>query len=68
MNMQADHQSYILQQMERLLSIPSPSGMAHEAAAYLMAELNRLGFQPRQMRKGTVVCDLGGSGRGVLLS
>ncbi len=68
MNMHADHQSYILQQMERLLSIPSPSGMAHEAAAYLMAELTRLGFQPQQMRKGTVVCDLGGSGRGVLLS
>ena len=68
MSHQKNDQCYILEQMQNLLSIPSPSGMTREAAAYLMGELTRLGFQPWQMRKGTVVCELGGTGHGVLLS
>lgn len=61
-------QEYCLQQMEKLMAIPSPTGMTDAASAYVMEELTRLGFAPQLMRKGTVVCDLGGEGHGLLLS
>lgn len=63
-----ENQAYILEQMQKLMAIPSPTGMTGEAAAYVMAELTRLGYQPRQMRKGTVLCEMGGHGHGLLLS
>lgn len=61
-------QEYILDQLKTLMAIPSPTGMTNGASAYLMAELTRLGFKPQCSPKGTVVCDLGGNGHGVLIS
>ena len=63
-----DKQTYLLSQLQQLTSIPSPTGMTRGATDYLMAELTRLGFKPERSRKGTVVCDLGGNGHGLLLS
>jgi len=63
-----EEQAYILDQMRKLMAIPSPTGMTEEATAYVLAELTRLGFKPQRMRKGTVLCDLGGQGHPVLLS
>lgn len=63
-----DQKEYLLEQLCRLTAIPSPTGMTGEAAAYLMAELTRLGLRPEQSRKGTVTVCLGGSGHPLLLS
>ena len=63
-----NHQEYCLDQMAKLMAVHSPTGMTDNASAYVMQELTRLGFKPEMMRKGTVVCDLGGEGRGLLLS
>lgn len=63
-----NQQEYCLDQMARLMAIHSPTGMTGEASAYVAGELTRLGFSPRLMRKGTVICELGGEGRGLLLS
>ncbi len=63
-----NNKEYCLEQMRALMGVPSPTGMTGEATAYVLAELTRLGFAPRRMRKGTVVCDLGGQGHGLLIS
>ncbi len=63
-----DKQTYMLNQLKVLTGIPSPTGMTHEIANYLMAELTRLGFTPERTPKGTVMCCLGGSGHPLALS
>ncbi len=63
-----DKQKYMVEQLVRMTSIPSPTGMHEQSTAYLMQELTRLGFTPEQTRKGTVLCCLGGEGHPVLLS
>lgn len=63
-----DQKTYLLEQLCQLTAIPSPTGMTKGATDYLLAELTRLGFKPERTRKGTVICDLGGNGHGVLLS
>ena len=57
-----------LDYMQKLLAIPSPTGFTDKAADYLMETLQGMGFQPRKQRKGGVYCELGGEGRGLLLS
>ena len=61
-------EKYALEYIKTLLAIPSPTGFTDAAEEYLMAELTRLGFAPERLRKGGVLCNLGGEGRGILLS
>lgn len=63
-----DKQTYMLEQLKTLTSIPSPTGMTKEATDYLLAELTRLGFRPERTPKGAVLCSLGGTGHPLLLS
>ena len=51
---------YSLDQTLRLLSIPSPTGYPRQVCGALVETLEGLGFSPRQLRKGGVVCPLGG--------
>ena len=59
---------YAVSYMQKLLSIPSPTGFTKKATDYLMDTLKSLGFAPETTRKGAVLCELGGEGRGLLLS
>lgn len=59
---------YILTQLKKLTSIPSPTGFTIEAARYVIAELSRLGFSPKLTNKGCVLCTVGGEGDPVLVS
>ena len=61
-------QNYLLSQLTALTAIPSPTGMTHLAAEYLIKELTALGFAPTMTRKGTVICCLGGEGHPLLMS
>ena len=61
-------QTYMIEQLKTLTGIPSPSGMTRQITDYLLAELTRLGFEPRRTPKGTVLCSLGGSGHPLVLS
>lgn len=56
-----DYIPYIIEKLERLLAIDSPTGYTAEVSSFLMEELTALGYAPAQTRKGGVVCDLGGS-------
>lgn len=52
----AINQSYLLETLERLLNIPSPTGMTEEAIAYVRQELE--GYQPLSLsetKKGALV-------------
>ncbi|MCR4887088.1 MAG: M42 family metallopeptidase [Clostridiales bacterium] len=60
--------TYALEYIRKLLSIPSPTGFTRQAADDVMDTLTALGFSPRRTRKGAVICELGGEGRGILLS
>lgn len=61
-------EKYALEYVQKLLSIPSPTGFTGAAEEYLIEELTRLGFAPERLRKGGVLCEIGGKGRGILLS
>lgn len=61
-------ETYILQQLENLLAIDSPSGFTDKCGLYVFDELKKLGFEPKLTNKGGVVASLGGEGDGILLS
>ncbi|MBQ9263933.1 MAG: M42 family metallopeptidase [Clostridia bacterium] len=60
--------TYAMEYIQKLLAIPSPTGFTRQATDYVMATLQGLGFSPVRTRKGAVMCELGGEGRGILLS
>ena len=51
---------YILEQLQNLLAIDSPTGYTKNVADYLMAEYKKLGYTPKRTVKGGVLTDLGG--------
>lgn len=59
---------YMIEQVKALTAIPSPTGMTRGATDYLLSELTALGFKPERTAKGTVICELGGTGHPLLLS
>jgi putative aminopeptidase FrvX len=58
--MYQNYLDYILLTLEKLLSIDSPTGYTDKAAAFVMQEYQKLGYQPQKTRKGGVLVDLGG--------
>lgn len=63
-----DSEKYMLEQLQTLVNIPSPSGMTKEVTDYVMAELTNMGFTPSREKKGTVICPIGGSGHPIAIS
>ena len=61
---------YILDKLQTLLAIDSPSGYTRAATDYLLKELAAMGLAPRRTEKGSVIVELGGestTGEGALL-
>ncbi len=56
--MNTTHKEYMLKQTEKLLSIPSPTGYTKEVCAYLINELENMGYKPYSLNKGGVICRL----------
>ena len=57
---------YIIEQLQHLISIDSPTGFTREVTDYLMQEYRALGYEPQRTVKGGVLVELGGSGNAVL--
>ncbi len=55
-----DYTEYALQKSCELLAIDSPSGYTANAAAWLIEELETLGYEPQMTVKGGVTVDIGG--------
>ena len=51
-----------------LCRTPSPTGLTEAAASQVHAQLAGLGLKPRRGAKGSVLCELGGTGRPLLLA
>ncbi len=51
-----------------LCAIPSPTGFVDGAVEYVSARLAELGFTPERRAKGTILCELGGTGRPLVLA
>jgi len=51
-----------------LCRIPSPTGFTKDAEAYVENALAAAGFSPSKSAKGSVLCELGGSGRSLVLA
>lgn len=61
------YKAYMLEQLEKLISIDSPTGFTANAQDYLCQELKSLGYTPERLHKGGVRAELGGSGNGIML-
>ena len=59
---------HALEETLRLLEIPSPTGHTQAICDHLARRLSDMGFVPVRLRKGGVVCTLGGEGRPLALS
>ncbi len=59
---------YILDQLVKLTSIPSPSGYTHNVAGYVLGQLRGMGYQPEMSNKGNVSVLLGGEKRPLVLA
>lgn len=57
---------YIMEQLQNLLAIDSPSGFTGQVTDYLMEEYRQLGCNPKKTKKGGVLVTLGGEGNAVL--
>ena len=55
-----DYIEYILDQLQKLLAIDSPTGFTDQAAAHVFQMLQDMGYAPEYTRKGGVLVDLGG--------
>ena len=64
-----EYTDFIVSQTEALLNIDSPTGYTDEAAAWVKAEFEKLGFEASITHKGGVLVSLGGEDRenGLLL-
>lgn len=61
------YMDYIMEQLEKLLAIDSPSGFTEKVTDYLLKEYTRLGYTPLKTKKGGVLVELGGQGNAVLV-
>jgi putative aminopeptidase FrvX len=66
--MEAEYRAYMLDQLERLLAIDSPTSLIEPIQSYLADEVRALGFTPSLLRKGGVLADLGGHGNGLVVT
>jgi len=60
------YMDYVLEQLEKLLAIDSPSGFTGQVTDYLVDEYARLGYNAVKTKKGGVLVELGGNGNAIL--
>lgn len=58
---------FIMEQLQKLLAIDSPTGYHENVQSYLVKELEALGFAPHCLRKGGVIVNLGGQGNPLMM-
>lgn len=59
----ADYEKFILDRLQKLLAIDSPTGYTCEAVKWLEEEYRALGYVPQLTQKGGLLVDLGGNDR-----
>ncbi len=59
---------YMLDVLKRLLAVDSPTGFTEKATEFTVNELKQLGYASSVTRKGSVLADIGGEGRPLILT
>lgn len=59
---------YSVKQIETLCSIPSPSGFTKTVTDYLSQEFKDMGFKPTSSRKNSILVDIGGHSKPIVLA
>ena len=59
---------YLLDVTKRLLSVDSPTGFTNEVTKAAVNELKDLGFESAVTRKGSVLAELGGEGKPIIVT
>ncbi len=57
-----------IEQTLALCRIPSPTGFTRDAERYVEATLKETGYAPTRSAKGSMLCDLGGEGKPLVLA
>ena len=65
--MKKQYQDYMLEQLQAIMAIDSPSGYTKDIQDYMNAELTRLGYKPENPIKGGIRAHLGGEGEPIML-
>ncbi len=65
--MKKQYQDYMLEQLQAIMAIDSPSGYTKDIQEYMNAELTRLGYKPENPIKGGIRAHLGGEGEPIML-
>ena len=60
--------NYMLENLQQLMAVPSPTGYTEKVQQHLMDLLTQLGFKPYRLHKGGVICCLGGEGDALMLA
>ena len=68
MNIDEHYLNLAVERTLDLCRIPSPTGFTREAALFVESALRGYGFSPTRTVKGSVLCDIGGVGRPLLLA
>ena len=59
---------YLKSTLYNLMAIDSPTGFTKNAAAFVIDELRKMGYEPYMTVKGGVICALGGEGNPMIFS
>lgn len=59
---------YAFHHTVELCKIPSPTGFTKQISSHLLHEFAHMGFVPQMSNKGSILIDLGGQGRGLVLT
>jgi len=66
--MEQNLKCYMLNQLEKLLCVPSPTGYTKDVCNYIVKELEEMGFKPYSLHKGGVICALNEGDNPVMLA
>lgn len=62
------YMDYILEELQKLTAIASPSGFTAHAEEHIIRTLKDMGYEPTQNRKGNVLCEIGGEAHPLVLA
>ncbi len=62
------YQTWILEKLQELTAIDSPTGFTGRVTDYLVEEYQKMGYEPVRTYKGGILIDLGGTEKEAVLT
>lgn len=61
-------EKYLINQLEKIISIDSPTGYTKKAVDYVKNQLESMGYKANITNKGCLICEIGGESSPIILS